>query len=173
MADDPNPNRDRDGLARSQRWSREEVEAAGEAQARSRNVGNTAGGISRRGRIRVLVVDDHAIVRQGLATMLRQSPDIEVVYLGASDGSAALDIARREHPDVVVMDVNMTGMDGIEATRQICEEMPGVHVIGLSMDTNAASAVMAAGADRFLCKECCGSDLLAAIRQCMAVTSGR
>jgi DNA-binding NarL/FixJ family response regulator len=117
----------------------------------------------------VLLADDHSIVRQGLARLLGAEPDIEVIALVASDGEMAVELARQAKPDVVIMDVNMRGKDGIEATRRITREAPGVHVIGLSMQQDPAVAgdMLRAGATMFFTKDCQPADLIAAIRKCM------
>ena len=122
---------------------------------------------SREGRIRVLLVDDHMVVRDGLAVQLRQQPDIEIVG-EASDGMTAVDLVRRLQPDVVTMDINMPGMNGIEATRAILAEFPGLSVIGLSMfeGPEKAAAMRAAGAVDYLSKSASFDSLLAAIRAC-------
>lgn len=122
-----------------------------------------------RKRISVLLVDDHAIMRQGLASLLRIEPDIEIVG-EAADGRQAVELARRHRPDVVVMDVNMPVMDGIEATRFILAELPQCSVIGLSMhiDHDIAAAMRKAGAVGYLTKGGPSEDLLAAIRSAVA-----
>jgi DNA-binding NarL/FixJ family response regulator len=122
-----------------------------------------------RTRIRVLLADDHIIVRQGLARLLEAEPDIEVIAMVASDGEMAVELARQAKPDVVIMDVNMRGKDGIEATRRITRESPNVHVIGLSMQQDQAvqGDMLRAGATTFFTKDCHGADLIAAIRKCM------
>ncbi|NUQ65417.1 MAG: PAS domain S-box protein [Pirellulales bacterium] len=123
-------------------------------------------------KIRVVLADDHAIVRQGLAGLLREHPQIDVVG-EASDGRAAVDVARQTQPDVVLMDVNMPGMNGIEATRQIRKSLPGVQVIGLSMHEEAelARAMQAAGAVRYLCKDTACDDLITTILSQHAVAA--
>ena len=118
-------------------------------------------------RIRVLLVDDHQIMRQGLASLLQFENDIEIIA-EADNGQKAVDLARERQPDVVVMDVNMPVMDGIEATRILSKEMPQVKVIGLSMhmDKDAANAMREAGAVAYLTKGGPSEDLAAAIRAC-------
>ena len=81
--------------------------------------------------IRVLITDDHSVVRQGLRMFLSLDPDIEVVG-EAEDGEEALNMARELHPDVVLMDLLMPVMNGMEATRAIRSEMPDVEVIALT-----------------------------------------
>ncbi|MBI2201616.1 MAG: response regulator transcription factor, partial [Armatimonadetes bacterium] len=83
-------------------------------------------------RIRVLLADDHAIVREGVKMILIKEPDIEVVG-EASDGQEALDLVDRLKPGVVVMDISMPGMGGIEATQHVRERYPGVNVLALTM----------------------------------------
>jgi DNA-binding NarL/FixJ family response regulator/two-component sensor histidine kinase len=116
-------------------------------------------------RIRILLADDHPIVRHGLGSLLRDQPDVEVVG-EAADGQEAVDMARQLRPDVVVMDVNMPRMDGCDATRQIVAECPGVRVIGLSMHAHAdvGAALREAGAVAYLTKRGSLPDLVAAIR---------
>jgi len=117
------------------------------------------------GAIRVLVADDHTVVRKGLVELLRKEPSLAVVG-EAADGRQALDLARLLNPDVVLMDVSMPVMSGIDATRVLLAEMPSVRVIGLSMHAQAdmAAQMRAAGAVRYLVKDGPMEDLLKAIR---------
>lgn len=116
--------------------------------------------------IRVLLADDHPMVRDGLAELLERNAGIEVVG-EVSDGSAAVELARRVRPDVVLMDVDMPGLDGIEATRRIVTEQPDVRVIGLSMYTEPAKdkAMRSAGAVGYVPKSASADALIAAVRQ--------
>jgi PAS domain S-box-containing protein len=116
---------------------------------------------------RVLVVDDHKVMRQGLIQLLTAEPDIEIVG-EAADGEAAVALARHLVPDVVTMDVSMPRMSGIEATQRIHTECPGVRVIGLSMfeEAEQAAAMRDAGAVAYLLKSGPAEALLAAIRAC-------
>jgi CheY-like chemotaxis protein len=115
-------------------------------------------------RIRVLLVDDHKILREGLSALLKNQPDLEVVG-EASDGYAALSLIRALQPDVILMDINMPGLNGIEATRIINADYPNVRVIGLSMHgANSASAMRDAGAVDFIHKGARADEVLAAIR---------
>jgi len=118
------------------------------------------------GMIRVLVADDHKIVRQGLVGMLDSERDI-VVVAEAQDGQEAVALARSARPDVVVMDVSMPRLNGVDATRRITEEVPGVKVIGLSMheEQDMARGMLAAGAAAYLRKDGPLDALVAAIRE--------
>ena len=118
------------------------------------------------GRIRVLLADDHEIVRQGLTNLLGFEPDLEVVG-EAGNGRQAVDLVRQLKPAVVLMDVTMPEMNGIEATHLLLSEMPEVRVIGLSMHTHEEMAALmrAAGAVRYLAKGGQIEDLIKAIRE--------
>ena len=115
-------------------------------------------------RLRILLVDDHAMVRQGLRSVLENYTDLEVVG-EAGDGEAAISIAAALKPDVVVMDINMPRIDGIEATRHILEEHPDVVVIGLSVqnEPHIEDAMLKAGAAVFVTKERAAVQLYEAI----------
>jgi PAS domain S-box-containing protein len=120
-----------------------------------------------RGRIRVLLADDHAIVRDGLSRLLESLPDMEVVGK-AADGQEAVDMAIRLEPDVVIMDVSMPVLDGVTATRRIMAYHPQVRVIGLSMfnEEGIAESMKAAGACEYLAKTSGPGALIAAVRGC-------
>lgn len=115
--------------------------------------------------IRVLLTDDHAVMRRGLVQLLRGEADICVVGEAAS-GREAVTCARDLRPDVIVMDASMPDMSGIEATRQITASMPGIRVIGLSMHEmdGTREAMLNAGAEAYLTKDVPPEELLAAIR---------
>jgi PAS domain S-box-containing protein len=116
------------------------------------------------GGIHVLFADDHQVVRQGLIKLISGQPDILVVG-EARDGVETLDLTRRLNPHVVIMDVSMPAMDGIEATRRIKAELPEVRVIGLSMleDDEVARKMQYAGAETLMSKSVSSTDLLKAI----------
>jgi PAS domain S-box-containing protein len=124
------------------------------------------GGGSRPERLRVLLVDDHAMVRQGLKTVLDGYPDVEVVG-EAGDGVEALALADRLRPAVVVMDINMPRMNGIEATRTITSHYRDTTVVGLSVNASRENheAMKAAGAVVLITKEAAVEQLYSAIRQ--------
>jgi CheY-like chemotaxis protein/two-component sensor histidine kinase len=115
--------------------------------------------------IRLLVVDDHQIMRQGLINLLNDQPDLEVIG-EASDGLEAVEKTRSLKPDIVLMDVSMPRMGGIEATRRVKEEAPSVRVVGLTMhdDGGIARAMQEAGAEAFVSKTASPSELLTTIR---------
>lgn len=115
--------------------------------------------------IRVLLADDHALLREGIADLLREEADIEVVG-EAPNGRVAVDLARDLKPDVVVMDVTMPELDGVTATRLLASELPQTRVIGLSMhDADyIGKAMLSAGAFAYLSKGGSCQDLVAAIR---------
>ena len=119
----------------------------------------------RRDPIKVLVVDDHWVVRQGLRMFLDQESAITVVG-EASDGREAIELARRLRPDVVLMDILMPHMDGIEATTRIKAEMPRIAVIALTsvMQGRSVSDAIQAGAIGYLIKDTRGDELVLAIQ---------
>ena len=123
-------------------------------------------------RIRVLLADDHAIVRKGLKGLLQDLPDIEIVG-EAVDGNEAVQQARALTPDVIIMDVNMPRMSGIEATRCIKQELPSITVIGLSLheEHEVISSLLSAGASSYVKKGGPPDDLLRAIRTVRALAA--
>jgi len=120
--------------------------------------------------VRVLIVDDHALFRRGLRLLLQAAKDIEVVA-EAGDGEEAVRLAERWAPDVVLMDVAMPRLDGIEATRRIRAAVRGTRVVALTMHTDAsvAEAMRDAGAAAFLDKS---SDLSVLVDTIRAVAAG-
>lgn len=116
-------------------------------------------------RIRILLVDDHPIYRDGLELLLGSIPGFEVVGV-AGDGAAAVDAAREHRPDVIVMDVQMPVMDGIEATRLIVEEdaSAGIIVLTMSEDDESVFQAMRSGARGYLLKAASQEDIAQAVR---------
>jgi DNA-binding NarL/FixJ family response regulator len=121
--------------------------------------------------VRVLVVDDHALFRHGLLQVLHTAPDIEVVA-EASDASSAIDLAAEWLPDLVLMDVRMPGMNGIEAARRIRAAQPAVRILMLteSEEEDDLYGAVRAGATGYLLKEVAIDEIADAIR---AVASGQ
>ncbi len=116
-------------------------------------------------KIRVLIVDDHAILRSGLRILLNTQPDMEVIG-EAADGQAGISEAQRLNPDVVLMDITMADMSGIEATRLIKRNLPDVRVLVLTMHENEEYLFQAlrAGASGYILKEAADTELILAIR---------
>ena len=119
--------------------------------------------------IGVVVVDDHQMVRAGIATLLGATDDIVVVGQ-AGDGSEAVVVVTANMPSVVLMDLSMPVVDGVEATRRILAEQPEVKVVVLTSfsDRERVSEALAAGAVGYLLKDCDPADLLAAVRSAAA-----
>ena len=115
--------------------------------------------------IRVVIADDHHLFRQGLRNLLGKEPDINVVG-EASDGRDAMDTVHRTRPDVVVMDVEMPGMNGIEATARIRKSFPTIQVVMLSMHSDPVliSQTLDNGAKGYVLKKSVSMDLVKAIR---------
>ena len=115
--------------------------------------------------MRVLLIDDHAVVRSSLAYLLTTQPDVEVIG-EAGDGREGVALTRQLHPDVILMDIHMPVMDGIEATQAIHAEFPTIRIIGLSMFETAEQidALRAAGAVGYVGKVEQPATLLAALR---------
>jgi two-component system, NarL family, response regulator NreC len=115
--------------------------------------------------IRVLIVDDHTLVRQGIYALLRAEPDMQVVGEG-NDGREAVRLTRELQPDVVVMDLNMPEMDGLQATRLIKEMSPRIQVLALTMHESDEYffRVLQAGAAGYILKRAASTELLLAIR---------
>lgn len=113
----------------------------------------------------MLLADDHTILREGLVSLLSQESDMEIVA-EANDGPSSVELARRYRPDVIIMDISMPGLSGIEATRRIVADLPQTRVIALSMHEkeDMAAAMLNAGARAYLTKGGLVDALLAAIR---------
>ena len=113
--------------------------------------------------LHVLIVDDQDTNRQGVSALFEFAPDIEEIY-EAGSGLDAVRIAAKAQPDVVLMDVRMPVMDGLEATRQIKKRWPHIFVIVLTMYASHREEALAARADRFMIKGTAGDSLMAVIR---------
>jgi two-component system, NarL family, response regulator NreC len=121
--------------------------------------------------IRIFLADDHTVMRAGIRLVLERQPDLHVVG-EASDGRETVNAIERFHPDVVVMDIAMPNLNGIEATRQILANGAAVSIVVLSMHSDEEYVLRAlkAGARGYLLKESAEADLIAAVR---AVISGK
>jgi len=121
--------------------------------------------------VRILLADDHNILRDGMRLLLERQPGFVVVG-EAADGREIVELAREHHPDVIVMDIAMPNMNGIEATRRIVEKRPETGVVILSMhyDESYVLRSLKAGARAYLLKDALKSELISAIR---AVSEGR
>ncbi|RLB17171.1 MAG: DNA-binding response regulator [Deltaproteobacteria bacterium] len=115
--------------------------------------------------IRIVIADDHRIIREGLCSLLNGEADLEVVGQ-AENGREAVRLARDLSPEVVLLDVSMPDLNGVEATGQIVTECPRVKVIALSMhkDEHFVAGMLLAGASGYLLKDCCFDELAGAVR---------
>jgi two-component system response regulator NreC len=115
--------------------------------------------------IRIILADDHAVMRRGLRLVLEQQTDFEVVG-EASDGRGAVSLAESAKPDIALLDITMPNLNGIEAARQISEKLSGVSVIVLSMHADESFVLrsLKAGARGYLLKESAEADLINAVR---------
>lgn len=118
------------------------------------------------GRIRILLADDHTMVRQGLRKLLEERPDWEVIA-EAGDGREAVRLAEQHKPDVAIIDVAMPLLNGVEATRQITKRAPDTRVLVLSMHADEAyvTQILQAGATGYLLKDSADVDLLKAVSE--------
>jgi two-component system response regulator NreC len=121
--------------------------------------------------IRILLADDHTVMRSGLRLLLERQPNLVVVG-EAADGRQAVELAASEKPDVVVMDIAMPHLNGVEAARQIVNRAPHTAVVILSMHSDESYVIrsLKAGARAYLLKDSAESDLIAAIH---AITEGK
>jgi DNA-binding NarL/FixJ family response regulator len=121
--------------------------------------------------VRVLIADDHRIMRDGLRSLIAEERDMTVIG-EAENGRAAVRMVEDLSPDVVIMDVSMPELNGLEATRQIAGTLPGLKVIALSMhsDRRFVAGMLAAGASGYLLKDCAFDELVRAVR---AVAAGQ
>jgi two-component system response regulator NreC len=121
--------------------------------------------------IRIILADDHAIVRHGLNKLIQQQKDMEVIAQ-AADGRSIVELTRELSPDIVIMDIGMPDLNGIDATQQIIHEFPQVKIIGLSMHSGKKFVIemLKAGASGYLLKDCALEELTTAIN---VVASGK
>jgi DNA-binding NarL/FixJ family response regulator len=115
--------------------------------------------------MRILLADDHKIIREGLRSLLQKQSDMEVVE-EVQDGISAVHVSEKLRPDIVIMDIGMPDLNGIEATRQILTRTSGIKVIALSMHSDKRFVVemLKAGASGYLLKDCAFEELIGAIR---------
>jgi DNA-binding NarL/FixJ family response regulator len=121
------------------------------------------------GRVRILLADDHTIVRQGLRKVLEERPEWEVVA-EAGDGREAIGLAEQHRPDIAIVDVAMPLLNGIEVTRQITKRVPNTRVLVLSMHADEAYVIqiLQAGATGYLLKDSADVDLLKAVEEAVS-----
>jgi len=121
--------------------------------------------------VRILLADDHPFMRTGLRHVLEEHSEFRVVG-EAGDGREAVRLAQQERPDVAILDIGMPNLNGIEAARQICDSIPGIAVVVLSMHSDEAYVLRAlkAGARAYLLKQSAEADLVAAVK---AVSQGK
>jgi DNA-binding NarL/FixJ family response regulator len=119
--------------------------------------------------IKILLADDHKITREGLRALLEKQKDMEVVA-EAKDGRTAVSLAEELRPEVVIMDVSMPDLNGVQATRQIVGRVPNVKIIGLSMHSDSlfVTEMLKSGALGYLLKDCAFEELTQAIRTVIA-----
>jgi DNA-binding NarL/FixJ family response regulator len=119
--------------------------------------------------IKILLADDHQIMREGLYNLLKKQPNFEVLDQ-AEDGITAVKKAKELEPDVIIMDIGMPGLNGIEATRQIIKDSPFIKVIALSMHSESrfVAEMLKAGACAYILKDSAFEELVQAIHACIA-----
>jgi two-component system response regulator NreC len=119
--------------------------------------------------IKIMIVDEHKILREGLATLIEKEPNMEIIG-EATDGREALDLVDKLSPDLILMDVTMPNLNGIEATRKIKSKKPDIEIIALSLhsDRRYVLGMIDAGASGYLLKECAFEELVRAINTVMA-----
>ncbi len=120
-------------------------------------------------KIKVLLVDDHQLLREGLVNILQKTSHIEVVGQ-ASNGREGLQLLNKLQPDIVLMDVAMPGLNGVEATRMMLNDFPDIRIIALSMHDNSQfiTGMFTAGAKGYLLKDCATAELIEAIEKVAA-----
>ncbi len=118
-------------------------------------------------KIRVLIADDHALVREGLRKLLERDSIIEIID-EVGDGQGAINVARKQRPDVILMDVNMPGTDGITATRVLKKEIPPIKVVALTIyEDEEVVEMVKAGVSAYVLKDVAGSELIDTIHRVM------
>jgi len=119
--------------------------------------------------IRIIIADDHRLVREGLRSLVEKQPDMEVIA-EAEDGRTMLKLAQEMLPNIAIVDVAMPDLNGIEATRQIIDIAPSVKVLALSMysDRRLVAGMLSAGASGYLLKDCAFEELVQAVRTVVA-----
>lgn len=115
--------------------------------------------------VRILLADDHGIIREGLRSLLEKESDLEVIG-EAEDGRKAMGMVSELSPDIVIMDITMPNLNGVDATHQIVNDFPKVKVIALSIHSNKrfVTDMLMAGASGYILKECLSDELVQAIR---------
>jgi two-component system response regulator NreC len=119
--------------------------------------------------IKIIVVDEHKILREGLSTLIAKQPDMEIIG-EATDGREVLQLLEKSKPDLILMDVTMPNLNGIEATRKIKSKKPNIEIIALSLhsDRRYVLGMIDAGASGYLLKECAFEELVRAINTVMS-----
>jgi two-component system response regulator NreC len=119
-------------------------------------------------KIKLIIADDHKIIREGVKALVDTHENLELVA-EAADGQSAIQAVLKYKPDIVIMDVNMPNLNGIEATRKILSDFPGIKIIALSMhsDRRFVGEMLRAGASGYMLKDCAFNELVRAIQEVM------
>lgn len=114
--------------------------------------------------IRIIIVDDHDIIRQGVRSLIESLPEMDIIG-EAENGLMAIDLVRERQPDIVITDITMPGLNGVEATREITQTCPNIKVIGLSGHTESSYIIemLKAGASAYVFKQSLFEELIEAI----------